>query len=206
MSLADNLRRLQTWAVVTGPANNESQMPTQQVTFKGKLATPLMVFPYGHYANVSSSETVGEQSLAMLFAMEGNEEDRAAIAYTPQLRPDDLEPNETAIYHPFTKTFIKFRNNGDIDIDSKVEETTGNININCVNANLTASENVNVECVDANVTASTSVNVDSPITNLGVGGPEIARLGDSVEVVVGSGSSAGTWSGTITSSGVNTSI
>jgi hypothetical protein len=63
---------------------------------------------------------------------------------------------------------------------------------------LTTDANVEVNCVQANVNASESVNVDSPAINLGVGGPEIARKGDAVEVTVVGGSSSGTHSGTIT--------
>ncbi len=50
------------------------------------------------------------------------------------------------------------------------------------------------------------VNVDATQTNLGTGGAKIARLGDEVEVEITSGSSAGTYTGKITSAGVNTSI
>lgn len=49
------------------------------------------------------------------------------------------------------------------------------------------------------------VNIKSPLTNLGEGGEKIARLGDEVLVEVTGGSSAGFYTGTITSSGVNTS-
>lgn len=51
-----------------------------------------------------------------------------------------------------------------------------------------------------------TVNIEASVTNLGAGGQAIARLGDSVQVNVTSGSSSGTWSGTITSAGTNTSI
>jgi len=41
------------------------------------------------------------------------------------------------------------------------------------------------------------VEVDAPKVLLAGGGPRVARVGDRVEVTVGAGSSAGTWSGTI---------
>lgn len=63
---------------------------------------------------------------------------------------------------------------------------------------LTSSGNVNVSAPTVNLSATT--------TNLGVGGQPIARVGDSVQVEVTSGSSSGTWVGTITSGGNNTSI
>lgn len=52
----------------------------------------------------------------------------------------------------------------------------------------------------------TNINIDATTTNIGVGGNAIARVGDSVEVSVVGGSSAGTHNGTITSGGDNTSI
>ncbi len=58
---------------------------------------------------------------------------------------------------------------------------------------------------NADVSAN-QLNVSASVTNLGVGGQPIARLGDKVKVKVLSGSSAGEWEGEITSSGVNTSI
>lgn len=51
-----------------------------------------------------------------------------------------------------------------------------------------------------------TVNVNANTTNLGTGGDEIARKGDTVQVEVTSGSSAGVYDGTITSGGSNTSI
>lgn len=58
---------------------------------------------------------------------------------------------------------------------------------------------------NANIKAA-SVNIDAGVTNLGVGGQPIARLGDEITVNVTSGSSAGTYKGTISSAGTNTSI
>ena len=81
---------------------------------------------------------------------------------------------------------IYLRNDGIIEI-------TGGSDLNIV---------VNGNC---NLKAA-KVNIDAAQTNLGTGGAKIARLGDEVEVEITSGSSAGTYTGKITSSGVNTSI
>lgn len=72
-------------------------------------------------------------------------------------------------------------------------EITGNKDLNII-----INGNCNLKAV--------KVNVDATETNLGIGGAKIARLGDEVEVEVTSGSSAGTYTGKITSAGVNTSI
>lgn len=81
---------------------------------------------------------------------------------------------------------IYLRNDGIIEI-------TGESDLNII---------VNGNC---NLKAA-KVNIDAAQTNLGTGGAKIARLGDEVEVEITSGSSAGTYTGKITSSGVNTSI
>ena len=115
-SLVNWIKSLVRFAVVTGPADNDSKYPVQQIKYKGKLANTLMVFPYGVYANAST-----EESLSLLFSVEGDTSNKAAIPYTPQLRPRDLEQNEVCFYHPFTNTTIKLRNNGNIEIDTTEE-------------------------------------------------------------------------------------
>ncbi len=89
-----------------------------------------------------------------------------------------VEEGELVLYHPKTKSKIHFKDNGNINVESM-----GDVNVKASN-----------------------VNIDASVTNLGVGGAAIARQGDTVEVTVVGGSSAGTHSGTITSGGVNTSI
>ena len=60
--------------------------------------------------------------------------------------------------------------------------------------------------IETGVEGSGSVNINGGTTKLGIGGPKIARVGDTVEVTVTSGSSAGTYTGVIKTGGVNTSI
>lgn len=103
---------------------------------------------------------------------------------------------------------LLFKNNGQILINCG-KEATGEapaLNIIVVGDCNVEANNLNAKVQTANVKASASVNIDSPLTNIGKSGKGIARLGDEVEVEVTSGSSAGTWKGKITSSGVNTSI
>lgn len=72
---------------------------------------------------------------------------------------------------------------------------------------LSVDDKGNLTMTSQNITLkATEITIDSPKTTIGTGGQPIARVGDSVQVEVTSGSSAGTWNGTITSGGVNTSI
>ena len=89
---------------------------------------------------------------------------------------------------------VYLKNDGTIEINN-----SGQLNI-VTNGNVSIITQGNVDVSAANV------NVSASVTNLGVGGQPIARLGDEVTVEVTSGSSAGTYTGTITSAGANTSI
>jgi phage gp45-like len=162
------LKNLIRWARITGPANNQENFSVQQVTYLGKTADSLIVFPYGHHANVSND------SLALMFSIASNPENRAAIAWTPNDRPD-LEQNEIAIYHPFTNSLIHFKNSGDIDI-------TGDANLNATVTG-TATIDAPETTITGNVTINGNLQVDG-VATLGSGGALIARLGDTVAVTV----------------------
>ena len=169
MGSLDKIKNIVRFAQVTGPADNEADFPVQQMTFKGKVINVLQIFPYGVYSNISADDSLG-----VMFSIDGSENNRAALSYTPQLRPKDLEQNEVAFYHPYTNSFIKFRNNGNLEIDTIQGEITGDIIINCqnatVNADVDAKVNaggvVDVTCVDSTVAASGSVTLDTPSTTI----------------------------------------
>ena len=71
---------------------------------------------------------------------------------------------------------------------------------------ITGGKDLNITVVGNCNLKAAAVNIDAAKTNLGTGGAKIARLGDEVTVEITSGSSAGTYTGTITSGGTNTSI
>ena len=74
-----------------------------------------MVFPYGLHGNVPAG------ALALMFAVGGNPENRAAIAWTPKGRPE-LSEGEVAFYHPLIPNLIiKLQSNGEMLIQSEVK-------------------------------------------------------------------------------------
>lgn len=184
-SLVNKLKNIVRFAQITGPADNNSQFPTQQMTYKGKVVNVLQVFPYGVYANVSSTDSLG-----IMFSIDGSENNRAAISYTPQKRPNDLAQNEVAIYHPQTESFIKFRNNGNLEIDSTQQGNSGDIIFNCntmtVNAaadvDINATGNVTVDSASATVTTSGNATVDAS-GNVILNGTQIQNNGSAAGVV-----------------------
>lgn len=150
MDFLAKLKAMIQHAVVSGPANNSDQFPVQQITYKGKVSNCMMIFSYGHYANCSSSDT-----LVSVFEVEGDEDNKAGLGYTPKKRPIDLEPGEHAVYHPGTETFIKFRNNADLHVSTG----TGNIIVDCNDLTVNAAGNATVNCEDAILTANNDVTV-----------------------------------------------
>ena len=86
MDFLAKLKNLVRYARITGAANNEEQFPVQQMEYKGKVVNVYQHFPFGVYANCSS-----DNSLGLMFSVEGSEDVRAAICGTPENRPTDLE-------------------------------------------------------------------------------------------------------------------
>lgn len=139
------------WARITKAGSDTEQFAAQQMEYLGKVADGLIVFPYGIHANVPAD------SLALMFAVQGNPDNRAAIAWTPKDRPK-LASGEVALYHPPTDAFIIWRKTGDLDIETG-NNGTANLNIKCKDANITASGDVNVTSVTSTVTATNSIDL-----------------------------------------------
>ncbi|MHA1540027.1 MAG: phage baseplate assembly protein V [Alphaproteobacteria bacterium] len=125
----------------------------------------------------------------------------------------DASEDTHATHYKDGSTVSFNRSTGTFNADFKGDATLkigGNLSCDvAVNVAIKAAANVSVEALAATVKApqitlegNTAIKGDISGTgkaNLAGGGPPIARVGDTVEVTVGSGSSAGTWSGTIKS-------
>ena len=123
------LRNLIKRVVITKAGKDDTAFPVQQVSYNGSPADVEIISPYGLHANISAS---GE-SLGTMFAVEGQDDYRVVMAYTPTLRPMGLEEGEVVLYHPITKSQVYFRNNGDIDIQTT--GSNGDINIETAGSN-----------------------------------------------------------------------
>lgn len=156
------LRNLLRWARITKAGTDDKQFATQQMEYLGKVADGLIVFPYGIHGNVPPD------ALALMFAVQGSADNRAAIAWTPKDRPK-LKEGEVAFYHPPTDAFIIWRQSGDLDIETG-NGGTANVNVKCKQANITASESVTVDTPESTFTGNVQVDgnlvVDGDITSL----------------------------------------
>lgn len=204
MSNQENATR---FAQVTKAANNEDQFSVQQLSYLGKVVDAFIVFPYGVHGNVPVD------ALALVMSIQGRPENRAAIAWTPTIRPELLE-NEVAYYHPPTGAHIIWRQDGSLEIETgegggaPITVKGTNITVDCETAKVTATGDVSVDCTNITATVATKATIDSPETEvtgnlsvggdfslsghaqLGSGGQPIARKGDAVSGGVITGGSA----------------
>lgn len=153
--LLSRIKRIVRWARITAAGGDSKSYPIQQVEYKGKVGDCLMVFPYGHHANLTPD------SLVAMFAVEGDADNRAGIGWTPTIRPKLLE-GEVAIYHPLTGTIIKFNQAGGININAVAEITVDapsvvvnapDIEMNSTNHTINTT-NYELNCVEGDATAT----------------------------------------------------
>ena len=146
--LLSRIKNIVRWARITVAGGDIASLPIQQVEYKGKVGDCLMVFPYGHHANLT------ENSLVAMFAMEGDANSRAGIGYTPDVRPT-LKAGEVAIYHPLTGTIIKFNEAGGININAVAAITIDapDITMNSVNHTINTT-NYELNCVEGDAVAT----------------------------------------------------
>jgi len=187
MSFISCIKSIIKRAKTTLPGNDAGVVQTVQVQYLDKVSTADVVNPAGFGHNPTSGK------LCVVMNVGAVEDNIAAIVTDQFDRIKDLEPGETVIYNTVTKSNVICKNDGSIVVNAPVVQVN--------------SPEVNVDSSTVNVTSS-QVNVDGDLdvtgqTDLGNGGPGIARLGDSVQVVITSGSSAGTWNGVITSASNN---
>lgn len=180
------LRNLIKWARISLSGDDSTSFPTSQMTYFTKTTDVLMIFPYGMGANPP------EDSICLMFSASGQESNRAAIpTVNPNIRPKNLEKGETYFGNPLAKTRIVFQADGTLAVLFNDQKKYV----------LTPTE---IQVVgDLNLSPSGATAIKSNAISLGDGGQPIARVGDSVQVTITSGDSAGTWAGTITSGSAN---
>lgn len=142
------------WGRITG-ADKGLKVPNQQVSSLGRLGDSAIASPYGLYTDLPVGTLLKEiASNVFVSVTEG--------------RPSDTEQGEPVFFHPDTNTRIIARNNGDLDISTV--DAGGNVNIETVNANITASTSVTVDTPNTTFTGDVQIdgalNVDGDITSL----------------------------------------
>lgn len=156
------IRNLIKRAFTTRDIVDKGQFMTSQAAWgSDKVGNIEVVYPWG----LTGVPPVG--SMALIFTPMGHEENRAAIVNDPRKRLRGLAPGEVALGNWLAKSYIRFWNNGDIQIKGSN------------NANITITKDMNVTVkgnVTVNVAGDSTINVtgNSDITS---GGDMTATVG-----------------------------
>lgn len=99
-------------ALVRKPINDASNFQIMQVSYMGKTADIENILPYG----LCSSPPV--DSLSLVFTVNAQEENRAGITNSPNIRFKNLLEGEVAVGNYLTGSVVKFLADGNIEITS----------------------------------------------------------------------------------------
>lgn len=162
-------------AIVSLVSSDNGVFQVAQISYLGKTANAELIYPYG----LSSNPPVG--SIAVIFNVQGQEENRVGIANYPGARFKNLKAGEVALGNFITKSNIKFLESGDIVVTSMndmqviiSQNNTVSIGGGCA-VNITSNATVNIGG-SATITCPTStVHGDVTINgNLAVNGDSIS--------------------------------
>jgi phage gp45-like len=179
-------------ALITLINNDSKSIAHCQAKYLDKVANIETIYPYG----LSANAPVG--NIVLLFNVGSNEANLAGIPYSQKDRFKNLKSGEVIVGSPKSGSYIKFLENGDIEIESK-----NNLTINAKKVNINATQEFNIISPTMNFTSdafsfsfdASGVFQGNGTFNFGTGGAYIARLGDQVTV--------GGNVGTITSASTN---
>ena len=148
-------------AIVTLAGEDSGDFPVQQIKYLDKPGNCEMISPYGHHANLPANN----ECLVTTWSVQGQEDSRVGLGYTPKLRPKNLPEGEVVFYHPTAKSRVQFKNNGDIEIDATGDNGSVIFTIK-KDLNITISGDANITVAgNAGIDVSGTSTVTCPTTN-----------------------------------------
>ena len=140
-------------AVVTNPGDDSKQFPVSQVRYLSKTQDAEMIYPYGFGA------LAPKDAICIVFNVNAQESNLAGIPTLPQSRIKNLKEGDVFMHNAKTGDSIKLTENG-IEI------------ISASSISITAATIATIK--------APSIVLDGNVSLGGVGGPAIARVGDSI--------------------------
>jgi len=177
--LANKITNYVKRVLITAVGKDDKPISHCQVTYLSKIAAAECIYPYGMSA-VAPVDNIG-----LAFTVCGNEANLAVMPYSQQDRFKNLKSGEVTFGSPVSGSYIKFLENGDIEITCKgklIVSTVTDIDMTAQTFNVTAPA-MNFTSGSFSFGFSTSGIFNGNGTfNFGTGGAAIARLGDEVVV------------------------
>ncbi len=102
-------------AVISNPKVDSALVndPRAQIEYNGNTANFHVLWPFGMEGRLPLKTVV------VSFSINGHEENKTGIGYTPNDPNEPFEPGEVAFGNPVSRTFIKVLANGDIIIENR---------------------------------------------------------------------------------------
>jgi len=144
--------------LVTLNTDDTENFPQAQMTYLGKTANVPLVQPYG----LTSRPPEGKETLVAIFQVQGQEQNRLGIPFTPRLRKRGLKPGEVVLENMLAKTYMYMKENGDLEIviAKDLIETVKNITITGVDAVINLN-NLTINATQITINSKLTVNGDT---------------------------------------------
>lgn len=103
-------------AAVSLPGKDDKFYPDTQITFNGSTADAVSIYAYGTHANAPVD------SHFLLFSLNGQAENKAGIAFNPELRQKNLKPGEVVHGNFVTGSTVFYDEDGNIVVNCEKDE------------------------------------------------------------------------------------
>lgn len=137
-------------AYFTTDQDNDKAYAQAQITRYNLSYTSTVYYPYGYFAKAPA------ETQAILLHLEGKQDNAVALPYEPKTQFRDLENGEVIVGNQTSEVYIKFNNDGSVNI-----KATADVNIDCKDININCKD-ININCENANINASSKVNLETP--------------------------------------------
>ncbi len=166
MSLINN-------SAIKNPGDDSLNSPLSQISAKFRISNSYIIWPYG-MGGVAPVDSFG-----ITFSIGSDAGNEATIVSAPHLRPKGLKPGEVYVSNLVTKSIVKFKADGTIEIDSKNKITinaAGEITIDAPVLTINAP----IINMIGNVVLTGDLTGSGKFDMGGAGSRRVAREGDSV--------------------------
>jgi len=154
-------------AKISRVAKDEGNYHVAQVNYMGKACDVEILTPYGLYSSLPAD------ALAIIWNVQGQEENRVGIGNTPKTRYKQLKPGEVVVGSPLMETKMEFLTDGVVKITAKNNATVtidkdGNIAVTTDGKlDITAKEDMTLTTEgDFTLTATGDVKIDGATIEL----------------------------------------
>ncbi len=152
-------------AAISLPGKDDKEFPDSQITFFGTTADCVPVYPYGMHANAPVD------SYMILFSLNGQAENKAGIAFNPDLRKKNLKSGEVVHGNFVTGSTVFYDEDGNIIVNCEEDEIVtikGASTVNIAgNAAITVGGEATIDVIGNTTLTTPLATIDGDLTVTG---------------------------------------